>query len=242
MSRLPPAAVGRDRVDLLRGVERDAHDAHERIDRELRTQSPRDRQHTPVLAADAAHRGEDRDVVVELRALGAGVRIRLRAQRVLVRQRTLAVAVGDHAVGHARHEPDDVDPQHVARPGADHVDRPGDDVRAVGGEVVSEVRGGDRLRVVEHVALAHALAAEVGDRVASLVLEDALVRDRVERDQRARAHAADRLRGPIRQVAPADRLRRRGDVAAAAPAAPALQDARSGAVLGRLRRDALDTG
>ena len=49
------------------------------------------------------------------------------------------MAVGDHPVGRARHEPDDVDPRHVAGPRAVTCDRARDDVRAVLVEVVLEL-------------------------------------------------------------------------------------------------------
>ena len=120
----------------------------------------------------------------------------------LARQRAEAVPRRDHAVGHARCEVEHRDREQVAGLGAAHGDRSGDDVRAVVGEGVRHARPGALLRVVEHVGAADAVAGEELARVAALVLEHALVTERVDRDDRARRHRCNGCVGLAGQPSP----------------------------------------
>ncbi len=166
------AADGRgDRVHRLGGVEGDAHDPHEGVDRELDPVAGAGREQTALDPADPADGGEHGDVVVERGPLGARARLGSRRLGVLAGQRSLAVAVRHHAVGNAGHEPLDVDAQDVSGLRARHLDRPGDDVRPRPVEVVLEVGLRDRARVTQDLVLADPLAGEVAIGVPALVLE-----------------------------------------------------------------------
>jgi hypothetical protein len=61
------------------------------------------------------------------------------------------------------------------------VDRPGHDVRAVETRVAGEITRREHHGVVEHVRPVDPVRAEEGGRVAALVLQHALVADRVDR-------------------------------------------------------------
>ena len=80
------------------------------------------------------------------------------------------------------------------------------------GTIYEIVIAGDRDGVVEHSLLGDPLVSEIGDRVAALVLEDALVRDRVEGDCATGGHGQDRLCTLIGQIAPAHRIHGGRDV------------------------------
>jgi hypothetical protein len=82
--------------------------------------------------------------------------------------------------------------EQIARPGAGHSDRTGDEVRPVVIEVVRHAGVRHLLGVVEHMGAADAVTGEELTRVAALILEDSLVADRVDRDDGARLH--DRAR------------------------------------------------
>jgi hypothetical protein len=95
------------------------------------------------------------------------------------------VPVRDDAVGHARLQPQRLDEQHVAGLGALDGDWAGDDMWTGLDEIVLDAGRGDGGRVLEDMLLADAVLAEVFRGVAPLILQNALVRDRVEDDDAA---------------------------------------------------------
>jgi hypothetical protein len=128
----------------------------------------------------------------------------LPAERVLGKlpgQASFAVSVRNDPVGRTEIERENVNLEHVAGHRSFDVNRRGDDVRTL-----VEVMGHPGTREIDRVAQnriwADAMTAEPGSGVASLVLKDALVRDRVECHARSALHAQDRLRPPVGQVAP----------------------------------------
>ena len=62
-------------------------------------------------------------------------------------------------------------------------------------------------RIVEDPSPIDTVGGEVGDGVAALVLEQSLVRERVDGDGRTGVDREDRRRGRVRKVAPQDVLR-----------------------------------
>ncbi len=178
---------------------------------------------TPRRPADRREHG---DVAVPLRIAGRPA-VRLDRRHDLVHrdpgrdatarepgERALAVPARHHAVRHPREHRQHLDLEYVARRGAGDEDRAGDDVRTVDVEVPRRtvVVAGDGDRVLQHRRLADAVPGEVPDRVASLVLEDALVRDGVDGDRLPGPHAQYGVAADRRHVAPADLVRRRPQI------------------------------
>ena len=185
--------AGRHGVRALVPGDRDAHDPEERAQREL--------DHA-LAALDRAGRQPRSSRTVAKTLTFSGPRGQL------ARQRAAAVPVGDHAVRDARGRLQDGDRQQVARHRARDVDRSGDHVRSVGAG--RAVEGADDLdRVGEHVIRRDAVAGEERERVAALVLEQALVADRVDGDlgaglDRRTGVSAAHGRRPHRTVAGVD--------------------------------------
>ena len=144
-------------------------------------------------------------------------------------QGALAVAAGHHAVRHPGQRAQGLDLEDVAgrRAGDEH--RAGDDVGAVDVERAGRpvVVPGDLHRVVEDLAAGDAAVGEPGHGVAALVLEDALVRHRVDGDRRPGRHGEGGVGVQRGDVAPPDLVRRRRQVVLAVdPAAARLEDPR----------------
>ena len=175
--------AGRGRRQLLRRVGRDTHDPEERGERKPRGAARAERDH----ALRAVDSGEDPHRLVAV-------------LRILARQRAELVAVRDHAVGNAAMDREHLDLEQVARSSAVDRNWPCDDVRAHARAVRDRV--GDVDRVVEHVVALHAVTAEPGDGITVELLEDAFVRNGVDRDDVARRDAQHRLRRACRQGAP----------------------------------------
>ena len=174
--------------------DRDADDAEKRVEREVHVGlGPGRARDDPLLAVD---RREDADRAV--------------ATRKLPRQRALAVPVGDDAVGHPARHVDDRDAEQVADLRIADLDRSGDDVRPVGRVATA---GRDELDgVVEHLLAGHAVRGEEGGGVASLVVEQALVRERVDRDLDPRVDGQHGCIGGAGQTPPEDGCRVGGQV------------------------------
>ena len=126
MSMFPPVTVGGTESTRARGVAGDAHQAHERRDREAAA-------HARELAAQGAARSAATGVktltlppALKKRVEGRVVDPRL---RVGARQRAPAVPVADDAVRHPQLQVEHLDPEHVAGLRAGHRHRTGDDVR-----------------------------------------------------------------------------------------------------------------
>ena len=92
------------------------------------------------------------------------------------------MTTGDDAVRYSRDEGEDLDLEHIARSSALDGDRSGHDVRTIPVEVVTQPGGRDLPGISKHLVRGDAVRSEVPHRVAPLILEDAFVRDRVERD------------------------------------------------------------
>ena len=185
MSMLPPASVGgteSTRAEVSRATPRMPRKRVQvEPDRHLAGEPSAQPVPTPL------DRREDADVAA-LVEVGLELRLALELLRVLPGQSPLAVPVGDHAVGHPQRQVEHLDLEDVTGLGAAHRDRAGDHVRP--GAVVLR-RGGHGDRVGEHVPLGHAVRLEERARVLALVLEHALVGDRVHGDHRAGAHHGD---------------------------------------------------
>lgn len=202
----------------------DAHHPHEGSQRE--PGRPAVVGHHAVSVLD---RGEHRDVAPGHR-VGRAPAVRRRRRHHLLegrslrrgavggeRERSLAVPAGDHAVGDAGDRLEGLDLQDVADLCALDGDGSGDHVRAVGSEVAggAVVVGGDRDRVLEHRAGLHAVRAEELPRVPSLVLEDPLVGDRIDRHGLAGADGQHRIGVDGGHIAPHHLVRLRTEVVVA---------------------------
>lgn len=225
---LPPPRGGRDGVRgrvVQRGRLRagDAHHPEEQLQWEM-DMAPTSAH--PGAAIDDV--GEDRDVavtggVVGGSAVGGMWRHHL-GQADAGRgsavggdgQGALAVSGADHAVGDAGAQVEGLDLEHVTRLGALDEHRAGDHVRAVGVEVapVAVVAGGDVYGVGQDVVAADAVLTEPADRVAALVLQQALVAECVDEDGPPRPDAGGGGGVDGRHVAPCDLVgdRRQVDV------------------------------
>lgn len=112
--------------------------------------------------------------------------------RVFLRQCAFAVPVGHHAVRHAWKRFHDRHREYVTRMRAANLDRPCHDVRTVSAHRSRIFARCQCDGIAEH--LVDAVRAEERFGVASLVFEDALVTDRVDRDLAARI---DRQHGRV---------------------------------------------
>ena len=165
----------------------------------------------PVVAL-LADRREDGDIAVAVGELRSRVLPRTGILGKLSRQRALAVAVGYDAIGNARHHRQDIHLEDVARHRPFHLDRAGHDMRPVLREIMRHLRRRDLAGVVQDHGLGNALGREELDGIAPLVLQDTLVRNRVEHHRRTARDGQHGLGGRIGQVAPLDGLERRGHV------------------------------
>ena len=165
-------------------------------------------------APRALRGGEDADVatLVEVAARAAGSA--LNCSGYSPGQRSLAVAVGDDAVRHPQRQVQHLDLEDVTRFGAPHRDRTGDHVGAR--PVVRRTRG-HRDGVGEHRALRTPYCSKNCARVLALVLQEALVGDRVEGDDVAGAHHGHRRAVAVGQPAPQHLLGPGPHVAATRP-------------------------
>lgn len=124
--------------------------------------------------------------------------------RELLGKRSLAVPVGDHAVGHAALQPVHRDLQEVAGTGILHVDRPGVHMRTVLGRAARMIACRQRDGVAEHLLLLHSVPGEVGARIPPLVLQNPLMGQGVDHDLLPRSDAQHRVIGGAGQTAPQD--------------------------------------
>ncbi|WP_348648429.1 hypothetical protein [Cryobacterium breve] len=97
------------------------------------------------------------------------------------------MATRDDAVGHPGSRLEQGHPEQVARESPTHLDRSGHDVWAVRLSIPRVVARGERDGVRQDIARCDAVAAEEGERVPALVLEQSLVAESVDRDDVTRS-------------------------------------------------------
>ena len=215
------AAVGpgRHRVRPLVAGHRDPEDAEERRHREA------DDRPVPDRAGDQGHL-RVRAVVGDAGEGGEDVAL----ERVLPGQGTASVPVGHHAVRHPRRGLEQRDREQVAGPCAGHRHGAAHHVRPVDTDDVRGVGGGERSGVGEH---RHVVHREEPVGVATLVLEDALVAQRVEGDLVTRLDPQHRRVGGAGEASPQDVLDRGGQVGPADRAGADLQGVHARTLGGR---------
>ena len=216
------AAVGpgRHRVRSLVTGDGDPEDPEERRHREAHHRSvadrARDQAHLRVRATvgDAGEGGED-----------------IALERVLPGQGPTSVPVGHHAVRHPRRGLEQGDREQVAGPRAGHRDGTAHHVRPVDPDHVRGTGGRERAGVGQH---RHVVRREEPVGVATLVLEDALVAERVEGDLVTRLDPQHRLVGGAGEASPQDVLDRGGQVGPADRAGADLQRVHARTLGGRV--------
>ena len=200
---------GRHRVRPLVAGHRDTEDAEERRHREAHDRAVADgagdQAHLRVgaVVGDPGEGGED-----------------VALEGVLAGQGSAPVPVGHHAVRHPRRGLEQVDREQVAGPCAAHRHGTAHDMRAVDADDVRCLGGREGAGVGEH---RHVVCREEPVGVAPLVLEDALVAQRVEGDLVTRLDPQHRLVGGAGEASPEDVLDRGGQVGPADRAGADLQ-------------------
>ena len=102
--------------------------------------------------------------------------------RVFASERPPAVPVRHDAVGNALPGLENGDFEQIPGASTADPDRTGDDVRSVDSGVTPVVRGGERDRIRQDAVGLDPVGPEKSERIPTLVLMDALVADRVDRD------------------------------------------------------------